>query len=396
VRVRVKTPDADHLKTPDADHLKTPDADHLLRQWYGAARFTYNQCVAGVRYGIAKPELGELRSWCVNRYSPALAEWPWLAETPYDVRDEAVRDFVKAYWTNVKKGGPFEMHFRTRRDKQQSIVFHKKHWANASGVFAKVRAGLAPREPLPAELPSDARLTRDRLGKTHLRWAVPLDVRDAASAPREDTDATIALDPGVRTFMTGYDADGGIVEWGAGDMTRITRLCVAYDHLQAKWTQVSHKRRWNMRRAGRRIQARIRHLVDDLHRRCARWLCESYRVVLLPTFDTQQMVTRSKRRINSKTARAMLTWSHYRFKMHLLHKAREFPWCRILIVTEEYTSKTCGQCFHVHAKLGGNKRFRCPACGYEADRDASAARNILLKHLSRLSPAATGSLGVVA
>ncbi len=70
--------------------------------------------------------------------------------------------------------------------------------------------------------------------------------------------------------------------------------------------------------------------------------------------------------------------------MHLLHKMREFPWCRVIIVTEEYTSKTCGACFNVHNKLGGNKRFACPVCGYEADRDANAARNILIKHLSQL------------
>ena len=48
---------------------------------------------------------------------------------------------------------------------------------------------------------------------------------------------------------------------------------------------------------------------------------------VMPVFETQQMVKRASRRLNSKTARAMLTLSHFRFRQHLLHNAREHPWC---------------------------------------------------------------------
>jgi len=54
-------------------------------------------------------------------------------------------------------------------------------------------------------------------------------------------------------------------------------------------------------------------------------LVERYRVILLPKFDTQQMVstttTKCYRKINSRTARSMLTWSHYRFRQ-LLDRTR--------------------------------------------------------------------------
>src|SRR5947199_3511024 len=89
-----------------------------------------------------------------------------------------------------------------------------------------------------------------------------------------------------------------------------------------------------------------------------------------------------RRRIDSKTARAMCTWSHYRFQQHLIHKVREYPWCRVIICTEEYTSKTCGRCGHVRQKLGGSKVFRCPNCTAELDRDINGARNILLRYLT--------------
>ncbi|RHZ54909.1 hypothetical protein Glove_421g12 [Diversispora epigaea] len=44
---------------------------------------------------------------------------------------------------------------------------------------------------------------------------------------------------------------------------------------------------------------------------------------------TQGMIRRGQRRIRSKTARAMCTWSHYRFRKHLINKAREHP-CSLL------------------------------------------------------------------
>ncbi|CDM93486.1 transposase (fragment) [Limnospira indica PCC 8005] len=40
----------------------------------------------------------------------------------------------------------------------------------------------------------------------------------------------------------------------------------------------------------------------------------------MPTFETSNMVAKVKRLIRSKTARAMLTWAHYRFKLTLRHK----------------------------------------------------------------------------
>ena len=54
-----------------------------------------------------------------------------------------------------------------------------------------------------------------------------------------------------------------------------------------------------------------------------------------------------------------------------------------MVVDEAYTSKTCEECGYLHQKLGGNKTFECPKCGHTADRDLHAARNILLRYLTR-------------
>ncbi|MEG5183616.1 transposase, partial [Microcoleus sp. B4-C3] len=105
-----------------------------------------------------------------------------------------------------------------------------------------------------------------------------------------------------------------------------------------------------------------------------------YKLIFLPTFETQQMVKKGKRRLASKTARAMVTLSHYRFKQTLKHQATKHGGV-VVDVTEEYTSKICSKCGHVHSKLGGSKIFKCPKCGHTLDRDKNGAFNILLKAL---------------
>src|SRR2546430_14355088 len=173
---------------------------------------------------------------------------------------------------------------------------------------------------------------------------------------------------------------------GKGDINRMYRLCLHYDRIQSERDSIhgkSNKRkRYKLRRCMLRIHKKIRNLVDECHRKFARWLCENHHVVLLPEFKTKNMVKRGFRKIHSKTARQMMTWSHYRFRQYLLHKSREYPWCKVVICTEEYTSKTCGCCGVINRSLGSLKTFQCPSCGATIDRDVNGARNVLLKYIT--------------
>jgi transposase len=138
-----------------------------------------------------------------------------------------------------------------------------------------------------------------------------------------------------------------------------------------------------MKRVHRRLQLKVRPVVDDLHRHFAKWSCENYNSILLPKFQTPIMIRRGLQRIGSKTARATCTWSHYRFQQHLLHKARQYPHGQVLLVKEPYTPISCGRCGHV-TRIGAAETFRCrqSGCNFSTDLDFNGARNILLRYLS--------------
>jgi transposase len=84
---------------------------------------------------------------------------------------------------------------------------------------------------------------------------------------------------------------------------------------------VKHCKRYRMKKADLRIQLKIRNLVDELHKKMVRCLCSNYRLILLPSFGTKRMVRTLNRKISGETARAMLTWAHYRFRKRL-HSSR--------------------------------------------------------------------------
>ncbi len=78
----------------------------------------------------------------------------------------------------------------------------------------------------------------------------------------------IALDPGVRTFLTGFDGNE-FLEFGSGDFQRIARLCVHLDALKSRHDRALGRRfkriRYKLRIAMRQVRIRIKNLRSECH-----------------------------------------------------------------------------------------------------------------------------------
>jgi putative transposase len=378
-----------------------------LLKWIGTARWTYNQSLAAINSDIKNKNKKYLRANYITNRSEKFKDpnFKWVLDTPCYIRDAAMLDLLKNYKSNVAaKKKNFKLKFRSKKDRLQSIVIPSRDWGRKSGEFSFLM-GIKSSEQIPEKMEYDCRLTINRLGEFYLCIPRPLEIKADNQGPKfsvveeKKGAGIISLDPGVRTFMTDYNPSGEAIEWGKGDINRMYRLCLHYDRIQSERDSIHGKenkrKRYKLRRCMLRIHKKIRNLVDECHRKFARWLCENHHVVLLPEFKTKNMVKRGFRKIHSKTARQMMTWSHYRFRQYLLHKSREYPWCKVVICTEEYTSKTCGCCGVINKNLGSSKTFRCPSCGATIDRDVNGARNVLLKYItenkSQLDQAGVGA-----
>ncbi len=128
-----------------------------------------------------------------------------------------------------------------------------------------------------------------------------------------------------------------------------------------------------------RLRERISNLVTELHYKTANFLCDNFSTIILPTFETKDMVNKGNRKIRSKTVRAMMGLSFYKFRQRIEWIALK-KGCRVVINTEEYTSKTHPQTGVVNRKLGSAKTVKLTN-GARACRNIVGAYNFMLKTL---------------
>jgi putative transposase len=67
-------------------------------------------------------------------------------------------------------------------------------------------------------------------------------------------------------------------------------------------------------------------------------------------------------------------WNHGQVRRYITYKA-EAEGITVHLVDEAYTTQTCPNCTHRHKPKG--RRYRCPACGFQAHRDVVGQVNIL-------------------
>ncbi len=366
-----------------------PALEVVWKKWVAATRYCYNQAIAQQRAAAKRLSKLNLRNVVMNLDLPN-----WVKETPCHIRQNAIFDAHQAFCASR------DAKFRSIRNQAQTIKFNSSNFSKGTW-YSKLTKNLTWKASEPVPIVSEY---GTQIVKHKDRWyAIFPEVVTHAPCATELADhlqssnssgGIIALDPGVRTFLTGFDGHR-FTQFGDGDFGRVSRFCHHLDKLQSRISKAKCKLKRKLRMASFRLRQKIRNLVDELHKQVACYLTHNYTVIFLPTFKTSDMVAKVGRKIGSKTARAMLTWAHYRFKQTLKHQA-ELRSCEVVEVSEAYTSKTCTSCGQVHTKLGGSKVFKCPNCGHCLSRDFNGALGIMLRALrdtsTTLSSAIVGSL----
>jgi transposase len=366
------------------------------------------------------------------------ASAPWLEELNAQVRQQVVRDLKKANKAGLakqlaqrargvrpkkftigrkQKGSPSSWTFCLPAQAIQAIHVprptaknnedgqHLRTWtkltlpANFSGFGVTRGKGRVPgvvyltgKAPLDGggRLLGDVRFTRDQLG----RWSAVVQrvvLKPKMRRPLNERKC-VFLDPGSRAGNTYYSPD--TAETGAylekeGGSARLMALCLKLDasisERQAQPRRRDHKRFENESvKREHRIRARVKNLVNDAHKRMAKDLTNRFDTIVVPIFETQRMVRRPLhpkdplRKINNKTARMLMTLSHYKFRQYLAHRCA-VDGAEFVLCTEEYTTKAC-PFDGLLMDVGSSKTFTCSHCHFTADRDEKAAFCLAVKY----------------
>ena len=285
------------------------------------------------------------------------------------------------------KGEKAEMSFMSRNAPQQYFVVPRL--SSNKQIFPRILKGCKWTEEAPKEAVGQTVIVT----YTNSQWKACVKLNQSVEQTKTQSLSIVALDPGVRTFQTALSFDSA-VSYGEGFVNdRLVPLMLELDallsardklHREDKSKQWVKDRLKNLNRRIAKVRARQQNLVDDLHRRVAYDLVSNHDVILLPTFETKQMVSRRdetrKRFLRRKTVRGMLGLAHYKFKQTLKWMAKKYG-KTVIDANESYTSKTLWD-GSILKCLGGKASILFQ--GSIVNRDIHGARNILIRFLTKV------------
>ena len=292
----------------------------------------------------------------------------------------------KAVLARRKDGKPADYNFRYKEDPVQGFLFQRLNPSNIEMLGHITEAEKIPREAMHCM----ARVVCDR-GEWYLLAQKLVDL-----VPLKDPESqgleVVAIDPGVRCFLTGYSPNG-LVEIGNLFADRVLKdiglkisaLCserAKYANLPAdqKETTWFKQRLAGIERRLAALRTRRKNLIHDLHKRAAHFLVTTYDIILMPKLGVKAM---SKRRPGRKLRRSvvarMMDLCHHKFRMMLIYMAKKRG-KHLIFVNEAYTSKTKSWSGEIVHGLGGAAMIK--EKDFVVNRDHNGARGILLRALS--------------
>lgn len=350
----------------------TMESKKLLRKFFGISRYWYNQTVEYLKQEGMKANLYDTR-----KILQSMEKHPnWAFDSPQRIREHAMADACKAVKNVRAKSNKLqqfnEVGFRSKKDAKQSFGFDRTSLHENSLFREKhYRIDFKASEIIKSETEGT------RIMYQQGQWYVTVPFKDRVKIPENQRLDAVALDPGVRSFITYFSPQirGKI---GNKDFSKLYRLCLNLDKLISRRSRALGTSKRNLKYAINRLRCRIKNYINDIHNKIAYFLVTRFDKIILPTFSISELVKRNLRNIISRTARNMLTWAHYGFAQRLESKCNEYS-CKLIRTSEAYTSKTCSYCGGINI-VKGKSIIKCK-CGRRLDRDYNGARGIYLRAL---------------
>jgi transposase len=362
----------------------TPAQEVTMLEQCGHARYVWN--LALEQWSMWTRDKGATPGYAeqARQLTEARAACGWLRAGSQTVQQQALRDFDQAvgnFYAGThrrptwRRAGRHEG-FRIVGGQASRVVKLNRKWAAV--LVPKVGwVRLRLSRALPAA--KSYRITRDRVGRWHIAFAVK-----PPQIPAPATGELVGVDRGVT--VSAALSTGEFLSCPGLTETEQVRL----KHLQRRLSRCrrgSDRRRW-VKATIAKLHTRARDRRKDWVEKTSTDLARRFDVIRVEDLRITQMTGRPKpkpdperpgvylpnrRRAKAGLNRGILAHGWGLLVQRLEDKAPG----RVEKVSPAYTSQTCSVCGHC---APGNREsqavFRCVACGHRANADVNAAVNI--------------------
>jgi putative transposase len=298
-------------------------------------------------------------------------EWPWMYEVSKCAPQEALRDLDRAFrnFVRARRAGRA---FGFPRFKRKGI---DDAFRLTGSIRVRSRTVQLPRlgaiRTKEGTQKFQGRILSATVRREAERWYVSLTVEAERPDPEPIVGPVAGVDLGLHSFATISDGVGGEVVAAPKPLGCCLRRLRRRSRAHSCKTRGSSNRRQSAVRLAR-LHRRIRNMrVDFLHKLSTR-LAKTKSVVVLEQLNVRGLVR------NGHLARHISDAGWGDFRRMLEYKSRWYGSKVVLAPRFLASSKTCSECGHVLESLAlSHRKWICPACGVEHDRDSNAARNLV-------------------
>ena len=338
----------------------------LMSHW-NSARYVWNACVE--RYKNKQPwltdkDLTHMRATLVNDRSEH-----WLRNSSSVVQQQAIRDFRRAKSRNRR--------FKSSKTTLPSMNYTVRGFSLKDDPATDKRVlALAGGARIPVvwsrELPSaptSVRVYKDSLGHWYASFVVTID--DPEPLPK--TGRSIGIDWGVSKVATTTDPAHDLphAEHGRKAASSLARVQRQMARRKPKPGQPSSRGYKRAKLRAAKIHKKVARQRQHDSRIWAHGIVRNHDLIAIEDFRPKFL---GQTRMARKAADAAITAAKNTLIEYGQRAGRE-----VVMVKPAYTTMTCSRC-HARAKQHlplSMRTFVCQSCGYTADRDVNAARNIL-------------------
>jgi putative transposase len=218
-------------------------------------------------------------------------------------------------------------------------------------------------------------IKRETTGEWFVSFGLETDDADLPEKPDVDSlDASnsVGIDLGIQNHI--HTSDGKTVDW--------LDLEDDYERLRREQRKLSRKEKGSsnyekQRREVANVKRHIKRKVLDYQHKLTTWLVKTYDAVFVEDLNVSGMLQGDGNARNKQDAawRQFITLLEYKGDLYGTH---------VVQVEARGTTKECAKCGVETAKPIWVREHSCPACGFETDRDANAAMNVLKRGFAEL------------
>ncbi|WP_136718149.1 RNA-guided endonuclease InsQ/TnpB family protein [Halorientalis salina] len=259
----------------------------------------------------------------------------------------------------------FDLDEKRGHDKYAYVRFSKIGWV-------KIRYS----RPIPDQATiKEVTFKKERTGEWFVSFGLETDDEHIPEKPDVDSlDArnSVGIDLGILNYI--HTSDGKTVEW--------LDLEDDSERLRCEQRKLSRKVKVSdnyekQRREVAKVKRHIKRKVLDYQHKITTWLVTEYDAVFVEDLDVAGMLQGDGNARNKQDAawRQFITLLEYKGDLYGTHVKQVEP---------RGTTKECARCGVETPKPIWVREHSCPSCGFETDRDANAAMNVLQRGFEKL------------